>query len=81
MVPIFSPCTDSPYKISRFTSFLKLLLSPEVKYKERLLPVGEKSLVFDSSWLVDNDHEVVQPLPVILVDDVSQKVGPSLIST
>jgi len=30
--------------MSQFTSYLKLLLLPEVKYRERLLPVGEKKL-------------------------------------
>jgi len=40
----FSPHTRSSCKMSQFTSYLKLLLLPEVKYKERLLPVGEKKL-------------------------------------
>ena len=44
MVLIFSPDTHSPDNISRFTSYLKLLLLPEVKYGERFLPVGEKKL-------------------------------------
>ena len=48
-VPIFSPDTHSPDNISQFTSNLKLLLVPEVKYGERFLPVGEKSFVFGSS--------------------------------
>ena len=43
-VPIFSPYTHSPYTVSRFTSYLKLLLLPEVKYGERLLPVAQKKL-------------------------------------
>ena len=43
-VPIFSPRTHSPYKISRFASYLKLLLLPQLKYREFLLPVGEKKL-------------------------------------
>ena len=43
-VSIFSPDTHSPDNISRFTSYLKLLLLPEVKYGERFLPVGEKKL-------------------------------------
>ena len=42
---IFSPYTHSPYTISRFTSYLNLLLLPEVKYGERLLPVGKKKRV------------------------------------
>ena len=43
-VPIFSTDTHSPDKISRFTSYLKLLLLPEVKYGERFLPEGKKKL-------------------------------------
>ena len=37
--------------------------------------------MFGSAWLIDNDRVVVPPLPVILTDDVSQKVWLSLIST
>ena len=37
----FHTHTHSPYKISQFTSYLKLLLLPELKYGEHLLPVGE----------------------------------------
>ena len=71
--------------MSQFTSYLKLLLLPEVKYRERLLTVGEKKLriwrclaVLDSLTMT---RVVVPPLPVILTDDVSQKVWLSLIST
>ena len=38
----FLPHTHSPDNISQFISYLKLLLLPEVKYGEHLLPVGEK---------------------------------------
>ena len=40
----FLTLTHSPYTISRFTSYLKLLLLPEVKYGECLLPVDNKKL-------------------------------------
>jgi len=33
-----------PYTISRFTSYLKLLRLPEVKYGECVVPVGKKKL-------------------------------------
>ena len=62
-----------------FTCYLILLLLPEVK---RLLSVDEKMLhvlaAFGSLMITCT---VVPPLPVILADDVSQKVWPSLIST
>ena len=43
-LPIFSPYTHSPYTLSRFASYLKLSLLPEVKYVEHLLPVGQKKV-------------------------------------
>ena len=79
----FLPHTHSPDNIRQFISYLKLLLLPEVKYGERLLPVGKKKpglcLAVLSSLMIT--HVVVLPLPVILADDVSQKVWLSLIST
>ena len=76
---IFSPYTHSPYTISRFTSYLKLLLLPEVKYGERLLPVGKKKLRVYQSLGSLTIPRVVPPLPVVLADDVRQKVWLSLI--
>ena len=58
--------------MNQYTGYLKLILLPEVKCRERLLPVG------DSAWLIDND---LHCSTVILADDVSQKVWLSLIST
>ena len=80
-MPIFSPHTHSPYNISRFTSYLKQLLLPEVKYGECLFPVGEKKLcVWQSLGSLTVTREVVLPLPVIIADNVSQKVWLNLIS-
>ena len=69
---------QQPLHISQFISYLKLLLSPEVKYGECLHSVGDKKLCLSSLTITP---EVVLPLPVILADDVSQKVWPSLITT
>ena len=77
-VRILSPYTHSPYTISRFTSYLKLLLLPEVKYGERLLPVGKKKLRVCQSlahWTLTMTREVVPPLPVVLADDVAKRCG------
>ena len=63
----------SPYTISRFTSYLKLLLLPEVKYLECLLP----ACLLASLTMT----RVVPPLSVVLADDVSQKVWLNLILT
>ena len=43
-VPVFSLDNHSPDNTTRFTSYLKPLLLPEVKYGERFLPVCEKKL-------------------------------------
>ena len=51
---------------------MELLLLPEVKYGERLLPVGVKKLRLVVLGSLKMSHEVVPPLPVILADDVSQ---------
>ena len=50
---------------------MKLLLLPEAKYGEHLLPVAEKNFVFGIIGTSMITHEVVPPLPVILADDVS----------
>ena len=76
-MPIFSPHIHSPYKISRFTSYLKLLVLPEVKYKKRTLTPcrGEKASCLAVHGSLKMNHEVVAPLPVILASDVSQRCG------
>jgi len=58
-----------------------VLFLPEVKYRERLLPVGEKSFVSGFPWLIDNDPPSSTVFSCHSSGDVSQKVWLSLIST